>query len=341
MKQLKNGQYAPIYFLHGEEAYFIEAIADYIEKNALDDMAKSFNQSILYGKDVDHLAIIDAARRYPVMSERQVVILKEAQSMSKLDELDKYAQHPVNSTILVICYKYGKYDARKKLLKTVTETGLVFESKKLYDNQVPTWISEYLKVQGIGINADAAQLLGEYLGTDLAKVSNELDKLLISLPKGGTVTLQHVQDNIGISKDFNVFELQSALARKDIFKVYQIINYFESNPKENPMIKVIGSLTGFFTQLYMCQFMRDKSEKDQVCALFFPDKTPDSIGGAWQSMAWKLKDFKVALPHYNLAQSERAISALSEYDLKAKGIGNDGTDDGELMRELMYKIMSN
>lgn len=227
---LKKKQYQPVYFLHGNESYFIDAIADYIEKNVLSDGEKSFNQTILYGKEIEFKQVVDTARRYPMMAPHQVVIIKEAQEMRTLKELATYIEQPAQTTILVICHKHKRFDSRTKLGKLLKKKAVVFEAKKLYDNQLPDWIHNYLQDKGFSIKPAATALIAEYLGTDLSKVVNEMDKLAINLPRGTNITQQHIQSNIGISKDYNVFELQKALGQKQVTKVNRIVKYFWGKP---------------------------------------------------------------------------------------------------------------
>lgn len=339
MGKLKKKDFSAVYLLHGEESFYIDRIADFIAEHALSESEKSFNLTVLYGKDADPMQVTDCARRYPVMAERQVILLKEAQQMRDLDGLEKYFAHPVHSTVLVICHKHGKVDGRKKAIKLVEKIGVVFESKKLYDNQVPAWIGQYLQERGRSIDPDAGQLLAEYLGTDLAKISNELDKLLLNLPAGAPVTKKAIEENIGISKEFNVFELQTALATRDAGKAMRIGQYFAANPKENPLVKVVGSVFGFFSTLYVAQFHRNATDRDLVGALFMPNAKPEELNSSWQRLSWKLRDYKTALRHFDRPQTEKAIAVLHEYDLKSKGLGSDGTDDGELLREMLWKLL--
>jgi DNA polymerase-3 subunit delta len=339
MGKLKKKDFSPIYLLHGEESYYIDRISDYLTEHTLNEDEKSFNLSVFYGKDADANQVMDTARRYPVMAERQVVVLKEAQQMRDLDALEKYLLKPVPSTILVICHKHGKVDGRKKTVKIVANTGVVFESKKLYENQVPAWITQYLQARGRQVDSEAGQLMAEYLGTDLSKIGNELEKLLLNLPAGATVTRKLVTENIGISKEFNVFELQSALAEKNASKVMRIARYFADNPKENPLVKVIGSVFGFFSALYVAQFHRQASDKELTLALFFPHATAQEAQSAWQKMSWKIKEYRTGLKHYSRPQNEQAIAVLREYDLKSKGLGSDGTEDGQLLVEMLWKLL--
>ena len=232
IKELKAKKYSPIYLLHGNEPYYIDKISRYVEENVLTEGEKSFNQMIMYGKDTDHKTLIDTCSRYPMMASHQVVILKEAQEMKTLKELLPYIEKPVHTTILVICFKHKKFDGRTKFGKLVKQKALIFESKKLYDNQIPDWIQSYLKDKKLSISPSASVLVAEYLGENLSKVSNELDKLAINLAPGTEVNEKHIQEQIGISKEYNVFELQKALGAKNVVKSNRIINYFISNPKK-------------------------------------------------------------------------------------------------------------
>ena len=267
IKDLKAKKYQPIYLLHGDEAYYIDLISDYIEQHVLTESERSFNQTIIYGKEAEAKTIIDTASRYPMMAERQVVVLKEAQEMRTLGDLQPYVEHAVPSTILVICYKHKKFDARTKLSKSLKSKAVVFESKKLYDNQLSDWIKNYLKDRKLNIEPEASELIAEYLGTNLSKVANELDKLVINLPADSSINAQHVQDNIGISKDYNVFELQKSLGQRDILKTQRIISYFISNPKKNPLVVVVGTLYNFFSKVYQAHYLRNLSDNELSTAL--------------------------------------------------------------------------
>lgn len=328
LKDLKAKKYHPIYFLHGDEAYFIDAVSHHIEHEVLNETEKAFNLTILYGKDADHLAVIDNARRYPVMAERQVVLVKEAQDMKTLADLATYVEKPLESTILAICYKYKKFNLNTKFGKLLKEKAVVLDAKKLYDNQVPVWIRDYLKTKKFQINATAAELLGEYLGTDLSKIVNELDKLILNLPKGTEISEKDIEENIGISKDYNVFELQRALGTRDVLRANRIVQYFAANPKNNPLPMVIGSLYNFFSKLYMLQFLRNSPEKDMLEALKLRS-------------AFFLKEYRAAASHFSRDKTEEVIALLREYDLKSKGVGyvSTGKDDGELLKEMVWRIL--
>ena len=329
LEELKGGKFQPIYFLHGTESYFIDHIADYIELNALEDSEKAFNQTILYGKDIDHLAVMDTARRYPMMASRQLVIIKEAQEMKSLKELKSYVEQPSETTLLVICHKHKKFNLNTSFGKALKKNAVVFESKSPYDNEMPGWITQYLKQKKLSIKTEVAALIAEYLGKDLSKVANELDKLSVNLPSGSEVTTKEVEENIGISKDYNIFELQKALGMRDVEKVGRIIQYFASNPKRNPMPVVISSLYNYFSKIYMLHFLRNKSDSEMLTALNLRS-------------AYFLKDYKFALKNYSLPSTEATLGYLYEYDLKSKGVdfNNTGKSDSALLKELTWKILN-
>lgn len=321
---LKKKVYKPVYFLMGDEPYFIDRISDYIESNVLDESEREFNQSVLYGRDVNVQQVISEAKRYPMMSDKQVVIIKEAQNIRNIEELESYVQHPLDSTILVLCYKYKTLDKRKTFPKTIAKSGVLFESKKLYENKVPEWITGYLKEKKYNAAPKAIQLLAEYLGADLGKIANELDKLMINLPTGTEINPDHIQQNIGISKDYNTFELNDALGKRDLVKAYRIANYFGENSKEHPMIVTVGTLYGYFVKLLPYSLLQDKSRENAARALgvnpFF------------------LQDYINASNNYPQARIKHIIGLLREYDLKSKGYDSAVTDEGELLKELIYRI---
>lgn len=326
IKELKAKKYAPIYLLHGTEPFYIDKISKYIEDNVLTEGEKSFNQTILYGKDTDHKTLIDTCSRYPMMASHQVVILKEAQEMRTLKELLPYIERPVHTTILVLCFKHKKFDGRTKFGKLVKQKALIFESKKLYDNQIPDWIQSYLKDKKLSISPANAALIAEYLGENLSKVSNELDKLAINLAPGTEVNEKHIQEQIGISKEYNVFELQKALGTRNVVKSNRIINYFISNPKKNPLVVVVGTLFNFFSKVYLTHFLKNSSEREMM----------EKLG---VRHAFFLKDYKLAARNYPYQKSQNVISILKEYDLKSKGVDRVNATEGDLMKELVFKIL--
>jgi DNA polymerase-3 subunit delta len=326
LQNLKKKIYHPIYVLMGEEAYFIDLIADYIAENVLPEAERSFNQTILYGKDTTTDMLMTIARRFPMMSANQVVILKEAQYFKDIEEeLLPYIENPLGSTILVICYKYKSIDKRKKFLKMAGEKGIVFESPKIYENQLITWINSYVADNGYKINPQATAMLAEYLGTEISKVANELDKLMILLPAGSLITPANIEQNIGISKDYNVFELQNALGEKDVLKANRIVNYFAANTKQNPMVKNISALSSYFTKLLKYHFLTDKSKPNVAKALGVSPYFVDS--------------YLKAAKNYPPKKLVEIVSLLRETDMKSKGIGNVSTPEYDLQRELIYKIL--
>ena len=327
IKDIKARKLKPIYLLHGEESYYIDLLSDYLEQHVLSDAEKGFNQTIFYGKDTEVMTVLNAAKRYPMMSDYQLVLVKEAQEL-KIDkaaeQFQAYCEKPLPSTILVLCHKYGKFDKRKKVYKILEKTGVVFESASIYGYKVPAWIDDFVRDKGYHINPKASALLAEYLGNDLSKVANELEKLMLNVTKTQEIGTKEVQDNIGISKDYNVFELQNALARKDVFKANQIINYFEANPKANPMVLVMGNLASYFTKILKYHYVVDKSQLARELGV----------------SPYFVKDYDLAARNYNYGKTLEVISLLRAYDLKSKGVDSTGnTEHGELMRELIYKII--
>lgn len=325
ISNLQKKIYHPIYFLMGEETYFIDKISDYIADNVLTDAEKGFNQTVLYGKDIEPHMIIANARRFPMMANYQVIIVREAQNIKKIEELETYARNPLNSTILVINYKYKTLDKRKTFPKLLDQKGVLFESKKIYDNQLPTWISTYLKSQQYTISPQAAAMISEFLGADLSKVANELDKLIISLPVGTQITPDHIEKNIGISKEFNVYELQNALGDRDLLKANRIINYFGANPSSNPVPVVISSLFSYFSKILNYHFLEDKSQ--------------NNVASVLQVHPFFVKTYVAAAKNYNIKKLVEIVSILREYDMKSKGFGNISASPADLQREMVYRIL--
>lgn len=322
---IKAGILKPIYFLMGDEPYYIDALSDYIEKNVLQEQERDFNQTILYGRDVTVDDIVSAAKRFPMMADKQVIIVKEAQDLSRtIDQLEKYAENPVNSTILVLCYKYKSLDKRKKTLKNIQKTGLVFESKKLYENQVGQWINRVLQGRDYKIEPKANAMLVEFLGTDLGKINNELDKLQIILPKGSTISAKDIEENIGFSKDFNVFELRKALAEKNQLKSYKIVKYFSDNPKENNIVMVVGLVFAFFVQVQKYHGTSDKN----------PAKVASLLGVS----PFFLKDYDHAIKNYDIKKVSRILNILRNIDMKSKGVGANGLPVIDLYNEMLVHI---
>jgi DNA polymerase-3 subunit delta len=322
---IKRKIYHPVYLLHGEEPYYIDAITELIEQSVLTDSEKEFDQTVVYGRDTDPGSIIDMAKQFPMMASYQVVIVREAQDIEKIENLQPYIEKPQPSTILVIAHKYRKVDQRKSFAKSVDKAGVLFESAKIYENKVPAWISEQILIRGHSIHPEACQLLADFLGNDLSRISNELEKLLINLPTGSTIDTSIIERNIGISKDYNVFELQNALGAKDVAKANRIISYFAGNTKQNPMIVVLTVLFGYFMKVMIYHQLKDKSKNIAASALsvhpFF------------------VKDYVMAAQHYSFRQLRAVIGLLREYDLRLKGMNNGSTEESELLRELVYKIL--
>ena len=325
LSDLKAKKYAPVYLLQGDEPYYIDKISAYIEKNVLTDDEKTFNQTVVYGKDIDVANLDNIAKRFPMMSEYQVVIVKEAQDLKKIEDLVYYVQKPQKTTILVLCYKYKELDKRKKLASAIEKAGVLFTSKKLYDNKIPSWTEALVKEKGLTIDPVALRLLTDYLGNDLSKIANEIEKLIIALPPNAKISSADIQNNIGISKDYNNFELQNAIGSGDVLKAARIVDHFSKNQKDNPIVLTITALYGYFCKLLIYnQHIRDDA-KTQAAALgcnpFF------------------LKDYADAQKRFPAPKVIKAISILREYDLKSKGVGNSSTDAGGLLQELVYKIM--
>ena len=327
LKELRAKQYRPVYYLMGEEPYYIDLIADYITDNILTETEKEFNLTVVYGADVDIATVINAAKRYPMMSEHQVVVVKEAQNIRNMEELSYYLQKPLLSTILVICHKHGVLDRRKKLAAEIEKTGVLFESKKVKDAQLPAFITSYMKRKGIDVEPKATAMLADFIGADLSRLTGELEKLIITLPKGHTrVTPEQIEKNIGISKDYNNFELRSALVEKDVLKANKIIKYFEENPKTNPIQMTLSLLFGFFSNLMLAYYAPEKSE--QGIANMLGLRTP-----------WQAKDYLSAMRRYNGVKTMQIIGEIRYADAKSKGVGNPSLSDGDILRELVFKIL--
>ncbi|HMG15710.1 MAG TPA: DNA polymerase III subunit delta [Saprospiraceae bacterium] len=326
IKDIQNRKFKPIYLLHGEEPFFIDEIANALEAYVLSEEEKSFNFSILYGKDTDIRTITDTAMRYPMMADKQLVMVREAQELKNISELQNYAERPVESTVLVLCHKYKKLDGRLKLSSNIAKSGVVFESKSLYDNQIPEWIATYLQHQKINASNDICRLLAENLGNDLTKITNELEKLTLNLEMGSNVTKDDIDKYIGISKEYNVYELQKALAEKDGLKTIKIAMNMAANLKKNPLIVTISSLSSYFSKVYLLHFAKSSSDQEQLKVL--------KLGSPFF-----LKEYKLAAARYSLAQCESIISIIKEFDLKSKGLENVNTTHEELLKELCARIL--
>lgn len=326
VSDIKSGNIKPIYFLMGEESYYIDKIAEYIEKNVLTEEERGFNQMVMYGKEVTIDEIVSNAKRYPMMAEKQVIIVKEAQHLSRtIENLLSYADNPQPSTVLVFCYKYGKLDKRKKIYKSIQKNGVLIESKKLYDNQVSDWIRKVLQGKGYSISPKAAILLVEYLGTDLSKINNELEKLQLVIPKDVEISPAAIEEHIGISKDFNNFELKKAIGERDILKATRIIHYFAQNPKDNPFVVTVTLLHNFFSQLLQYHGMSDHSSKNVASTLGINP--------------YFVKEYQTAARNYPMKKVSQIISYLREMDLKGKGVGGASLPQADLLKELLVKII--
>ncbi len=323
INDLKKGIVKPIYLFTGDEPYYIDFLSNYIEKNLLAEDEKAFNQMVLYGQDVSIDDIVSNAKRYPMMAERQLILIKEGQELARtIENLTGYAENPQPTTVLVLCYKYKTIDKRKKLYKAIKSTGVIFESKKLYDNQVGDWIQKALASNGFTISQKAAGMLVEFLGNDLSKISKELEKLSQIVKEGQQITPELIEQNIGISKDFNNFELQKAIGSKDIKKSFAIANYFAQNPKNNPLVVTVGILYRFFSLLLKFHALKTKSDAPKVLGV----------------SPYFVKEYELAARNYPMKKVSSVIAKIRETDMKSKGVGAANISDGELLKELLVAI---
>ena len=325
IKKIKSKEFSPVYLLHGEEPYFIDLICDALLKNALEEHEKDFNQTIMYGKDCDPSLLFAQAKQFPMMAERQIVVLKEAQDLKTWDWLDDYMKNIVPSTILVIAYKYKKIDGRKKFLKDITKEGVVYQSDKIRDYELPAWISKYVRSVGFTITEKAVHLLANATGNNLAKVTKEIEKLAIVLEKGTTISDVHIEENIGISKDYNVWELASAIEERQILKALEIVKYFEQNPKATAGVVVVSTLFETFKRLMFMHFSAQMSDQE--------------IASALRMNPYFVKKSKQSLKIFPVKKTAKNISILQEYDLKFKGVDRGSASDGELYKELIYRLL--
>lgn len=325
LSDIHNKKYAPIYFLMGEEPYFIDVISDTIEEEVLDEAEKAFNQIVVYGRDVDIDTVATHAKSFSMMGGYMVIIVKEAQDLKNIEDFEKYLDVIPPTTILVFDYKYKKLDKRRALAKKIDKMGVLFESKKLYENNIPGWIQSYLSEKGYSITPKATQMLTDFLGTDLHKVRNELEKLIIALPKSKKIDDADVEYNIGISKDYNVFELQNAIGRRDVLKANQIVNYFGDNGKDNPLLVTAISLYGYFTKILKVHYATDPLQNALATALgvnpFF------------------VRDYQLAARNFSIGDCVRCISVLREFDLKSKGYNSGEVSEKDLYREMIFKLL--
>ena len=327
-KEIAERKFSPIYVLMGEEPFFIDQITDLLIENVLTEEERDFNQSIFYGADADAVSVINAARRFPMMSEYQLIVVKEAQLMRDIELLNAYAKHPLSSTVLVINYKYKTLDRRKSLAAAVEKNGILFESKKIPDYKMPGFITGLLQQRSLAIDAKAAQMLSDFLGNDLNRLSKELDKLAIVMAQMGSkrVTPELVERNIGISKEYNNFELIKALATKDVLKANRIAQYFEKNPKTNPLQMTLAVLFNYFSNLLIAYYSKDRSEVGLMAALGLRS-------------AFQLKDYQMGMRHYSAMKVFLSIGEIRKADAASKGVDNASASDADLLKELLYKIM--
>ncbi len=324
--EIDKGNPRPIYFLYGEEPYYIDRISQYIADHVLEEQERAFNQTVVYGKDCTVEEVVSIAKRYPMMAQHQVLIVKEAQHLSKtIENLLPYVENPQPTTVLVICFKYGKLDKRKKFYKAIQKGGLLFESKKLYENQVADWIKRTLAAKKYRVSPKAGQMLVEYLGTDLGKITNELDKLTLMVPPGTEIGPEHIEMHIGISKDFNNFELKKALGERDVKKAARIIDYFAQNPKDNPFILTVTVLNSFFTQLLQYHGLSDQSKSNVVQVL--------------KINPYFFNEYAVAAKNYPMKRVSAVLSSLRRLDLKDKGVGASNMAQADLLKELLTEII--
>lgn len=328
MQDLKNRNFAPFYLLMGEESYYIDTISDYIASHVLLPEECDFNQTICFGSDVTAVQVTDMAKRYPMMAEFQVIIVKEAQNIRSLEALEGYLKKPVKSTILVWCHKNGKIDTRKKVIGLAQAMGVVFESKKLRDYKLPEFIQNYLKSKKATIDPKSCQMIANHIGSDLSRIVSELDKILIYLPNDNRrVTPDIVEKEIGVSKDFNAFELRNAIVSKDIFKANQIIKYFDNNPKAGSLYSFLPLLFSFFQNLMILHYTPNKSSEQDIARALDLNST------------WGIKDLITGLKNYSARKTMDIISKIREVDGKSKGLDNPYTGAGELMKELIFYVL--
>ena len=329
MKELQSGRYRPVYYLMGEESYYIDKICDYIAEHALQPEERDFNQTIMFGSDVNASQIADAARRYPMMAERQVIIVKEAQNLKNTDALEKYLKQPSTTTVLVICHKNGKIDGRKReYVKAIQQAGVLFESQKVKERDLPSFIENYVKLKKASIDPKSTQLIADAIGADLSRLVSELEKVLLGLPDTDRrITPEVVEDRIGVSKDFNGFELRDAIVNKNVFKANQIINYFDKNPKAGNIYSFLPMLFNYFQNL--------------MIAFYSPNKGSQEGVAEWLELksSWAAKDYMTGMRNFTAMKTMQIISKLREIDAKSKGLDNPNTPPEELMKELIFYIL--
>jgi DNA polymerase III subunit delta len=326
LSDLKKRNFKAIYWLEGEEEYFIDQVMYYAENSILDENEKAFNLTIFYGKDAEWPAVINACRRYPMFSERQVVLLKEAQQMRDIEKLESYIDNPLLSTIFFVSYKEKKVDGRTKLAKLLKEKGVVLSTKKIYENQLPEWTQELIESKGLTISQKALMLIVDHIGNDLSRIENEIDKISINLGKRTAITEEDIEKYIGVSKDFNVFEFQAALAAKNLSKAVRIIQYFEANPKAAPIQYILPSLYAFFSKLFMIYGLNTRDEK--------------SVAASLGVNPFFVRDYLKAVQLYSYPEVEKVLLLLSEYNLRSIGVNDAGTEDASLLKEMVVKMIA-
>lgn len=328
MKDLRARQFKPVYLLAGDEPYYIDLIADYIADNAIEPDQRDFNQIVVYGLDTTPVQVMDAAHAAPMMSEYQVVIVREAQLMKGVEQLEKYLRNPVPSTILVVCYKKEAPKSKKGWVAEAEKNGVFFESKKLRDYALPGFITAHLKRKGCEIEQKACLMISEFIGPDLSRVVSELDKLFLTLPEGETrIVPEFVEKQIGISKDYNVFELRDAIVKKDVVRANRIVNYFDKNPKAGNLHSIVPSLFNFFQNLMLCFYCPQRQREEDIAA--------------WLGLksGWAARDYITAMRNYNAMKTMHIIQMLRTIAAKSNGLDNRSASEGELMRELVYFIL--
>ncbi len=325
ISEWKSGIFKPLYWLEGEEEFFIDQLMDYAEHKILSAAETDFNQTVFYGKDANWAEVVNACRRYPMFASKQVVLLKEAQHMKDLDKLEGYILNPLQSTIMVISYKGKTIDGRSRLAKILSKNGEVFQAKKIYDNYLPSWTSEFVRSRGLEISPTAVMMLVDHIGNDLSRIGNEVEKVSMNLGNRKNITEDDIEKFVGVSKEFNVFELQQAISNKDLVKAIRVIQYFEANPKAAPIQLLLPALYNYFSKVIIIFQMTDKSEK-AITQLFY--KNPFAAKQALETVL-----------NYSYTGVEQALLLLHEYNLKSVGIRNAGISDASLMKEMAVKII--
>jgi len=322
----KTKRFKPIYWLEGEEEYYIDKLVNYAEHHILPESEAAFNLSVFYGKDADWVALINACRRYPMFAERQVVLLKEAQQMRDIEKLEAYIENPLSSTVFVVSYKEKKVDGRSRLAKLLKERTELLTTKKMYDNQLPEWTIELIRSKGYSISEKALMVLVDHIGNDLSRIDNEIEKVLVNLGERKAINEDDIERYVGVSKEYNVFELQDALVKKDLAKAIRIIQYFEGNPKAAPIQMILPALYNFFSKTYMLFGQQGTDDKAMAAAIgvnpFF------------------IKDYKAAAKNYNYEGVESALLLLHEYNLKSLGVNSIAQEDASLLKEMVVKMMA-